>query len=151
MPRARVTQQNRPAKLYFAYGSNMHMPSMRIRCPRARLLSTAMLSDWEFFINTQGYASIRPVDDQEVHGALWTIGPREEAALNLYEDIADQLYLRVTVNVISSRETYRDVLTYVATNRRPGRPRAGYMPLVHESAEQLDLPEGYRDFLRTWD
>tara|TARA_B100000676_G_scaffold302632_1_gene351934 strand:- start:446 stop:778 length:333 start_codon:yes stop_codon:yes gene_type:complete len=110
-----------------------------------------MLSDWEFFINTQGYASIRPVDDQEVHGALWTIGPREEAALNLYEDIADQLYLRVTVNVISSRETYRDVLTYVATNRRPGRPRAGYMPLVHESAEQLDLPEGYRDFLRTWD
>ena len=129
----------------------MHMPSMRIRCPRARLLSTALLSDWEFFINTQGYASIRPVDDQEVHGALWTIGPREEAALDLYEDVADQLYLRVTVNVISSRETHRDVLTYVATNRRPGRPRAGYMPLVHESAEQLDLPEGYRDFLRTWD
>ena len=124
---------------------------MRIRCPRARLLSTALLSDWEFFINTQGYASIRPVDDQEVHGALWTIGPREEAALDLYEDVADQLYLRVTVNVISSRETHRDVLTYVATNRRPGRPRAGYMPLVHESAEQLDLPEGYRDFLRTWD
>ncbi len=129
----------------------MHIPSMRIRCPRARLLSTALLSDWEFFINTQGYASIRPVDDQEVHGALWTIGPREEAALDLYEDVADQLYLRVTVNVISSRETHRDVLTYVATNRRPGRPRAGYMPLVHESAEQLDLPEGYRDFLRTWD
>ena len=124
---------------------------MRIRCPRARLLSTALLSDWEFFINTQGYASIRPVDDQEVHGALWTIGPREEAALDLYEDVADQLYLRVTVNVISSRETHRDVLTYVATNRRPGRPRAGYMPLVPEAAEQLDLPEGYRDFLRTWD
>ena len=147
----RIRFRNRPSQYYFAYGSNMHLPSMRIRCPRARLLGTASLSDWQFFINAQGYASIWPANDEKVYGALWYIGPREEAVLDLYEDVADQLYFRFTVEVISPKVNYPDVLTYVATNQRPGRPRAGYMRLVHESAEHLSFPESYCGFLRNWD
>ena len=145
-----VSRRNRHSSHYFAYGSNMHAPSMRIRCPRARLIGAAWLADWEFFINVQGYASIRPVSGATVHGALWTIGPREESALDAYEDVAGLLYEKIMVEPAKSERRYINVLTYVATNQKPGRPRAGYMRLVHESAEHLEFPDSYREFLRTW-
>ena len=130
----------------------MHVPGMRIRCPRARLVGAASLRDWEFFINARGYASIRQVRNSTVHGALWAIGPREETALDLYEDILDRLYERISVDVIASESDSRhdDVLTYVATDRRTGQPRAGYMRIVHEAAVSLGLPKDYRAFLRTY-
>jgi len=145
-----ATRRNQRSKHYFAYGSNMHVPSMRVRCPRARLIGAASLGEWEFFINAQGYASIRRVPGAIVHGAFWTIGPREESALDIYEDVAGHLYERITVDAAMPERRYGDVLTYVATNQKPGRPRAGYMRLVHESAEDLDLPEDYRETLRKW-
>lgn len=119
--------RNRRSAYYFAYGSNMHVPSMRIRCPRARLIGVSSIEDWEFFINVQGYASIRPVSGATVHGALWTIGPREESALDVYEDVAGLLYEKITVDATMPERLCRNVLTYVATNQKPGRPRAGYM------------------------
>ena len=128
----------------------MHVPSMRVRCPRARLIGAASVSDWEFFVNAQGYASIRTVPGATVHGALWTIGPREESALDLYEDVADRLYEKITVDTMTPDRQYRDVLTYVATDQRPGRPRAGYMRLVNDAAAELELPETYRESLRKW-
>ena len=142
-------RRRRPTR-YFAYGSNMHVPGMRIRCPRARLVGAASLRDWEFFINAQGYASIRQVRNSTVHGALWAIGPREETALDLYEDVADCLYEKITVTVSADETRHNDVLTYIAANQRPGRPRAGYMRIVHEAAADLGLPKDYRAFLRTY-
>ena len=143
--------RNRHSAHYFAYGSNMHVPSMRIRCPRARLIGAASITDWEFFINVQGYASIRPVSGATLHGALWTIGPREESALDAYEDVAGLLYEKITVDAAMPERRCHNVLTYVATNQKPGQPCAGYMRLVHESAKHLDFPKNYRKFLRTWD
>ena len=128
----------------------MHVPSMRVRCPRARLAGAASIEDWEFFINAHGYASIRPVPGGIVHGALWTIGPREVSALDIYEDVAGRLYEKIAVDVTMPEHRYSDALTYVATNQEPGRPRTGYMRLVHESAEDLDLPDDYRETLRAW-
>jgi len=145
-----ATRRNQRSKHYFAYGSNMHIPSMRIRCPRARLIGTASLGDWEFFINAQGYASIRGVESAVVHGALWTVGPREESALDFYEDVSSRLYQRIRVDVAMPGCRLGNVLTYVATNQKPGRPRAGYMRLVHESVKNLDLPKDYRASLRKW-
>ena len=142
-------RQRRPAR-YFAYGSNMHVPAMRIRCPRARLVGAASLRDWEFFINAQGWASIRQARNSTVHGALWAIGPREETALDLYEDISDGLYERISIDVTASDSGHDDALTYVATDRRPSRHRAGYMRIVHEAAASLGLPKDYRAFLRTY-
>ena len=145
-----ATGRNQRSTHYFAYGSNMHVPSMRIRCPRARLVGTASIADWEFFINAHGYASIRTVPGGIVHGALWTIGPREVSALDIYEDVAGLLYEKIAVDVTMPERRYGDVLTYVATDQKPGRPRTGYMRLVHKSAEELDLPKDYREFLRAW-
>lgn len=85
-----------------------------------------------------------------MHGALWAIGPREEIALDLYEDISDRLYERISIDVMASDFRHDDVLTYVATDRRPGRPRAGYMRIVHEAAASLGLPKDYRAVLRTY-
>lgn len=128
----------------------MHVPGMRTRCPRSRLLGVASVPDWELFVNAYGYASIRPAAGAVVHGALWVISPRDEAALDVYEDIASGLYGKIRIDLVTATHAHKDVLTYVATNTHPGRPRAGYMRLVQDSARDLDLPEDYRAFLRSW-
>lgn len=34
-------------RYYIAYGSNLNVPQMRMRCPRATILGTANLTGWE--------------------------------------------------------------------------------------------------------
>ena len=146
-----ATRHNQRSRHHFSYGSNMYVPSTRVRCPRARLIGTVSLGDWEFFINAQGYASIRRVPGAIAYGELRTIRRREELALVIHEDVAGRLHEKIAVDVALPERPYVDVLAYVAANQKPGRSRAGYMRLVHESAEDLDLPEDYRETLRKWE
>ena len=34
-------------RYYIAYGSNLNVQQMRMRCPNASILGTAVLKDWE--------------------------------------------------------------------------------------------------------
>jgi gamma-glutamylcyclotransferase (GGCT)/AIG2-like uncharacterized protein YtfP len=140
----------RRSRLYFAYGSNMHEPSMRIRCPRSRMVGTGCLRGWRFIINAQGYASVVAAADGEVWGVLWLVAPRDETALDHYEDVDDGLYRKASAIAHTSRGDRRDVLVYIATDQRPGRPRQGYMPLLLSAAARAGLPARYIDALRAW-
>ena len=75
---------------YFAYGSNMHAPRMRSRCPSARVVGTAVLSGWQTVYDkpsTDGTAkrNIRPHAGAETRGVVYEIDDRERAALDAAE------------------------------------------------------------------
>ena len=40
---------------YFAYGSNMHLGQMAVRCPGSRMLGLVAKPGWRFMINQRGY------------------------------------------------------------------------------------------------
>ena len=44
--------------LYFAYGSNMNIEQMKLRCPGASLKGQGYILNWRYFINGNGYAGI---------------------------------------------------------------------------------------------
>ncbi len=147
LPRKRPNRQHRRMN-YFAYGSNMDVRQMALRCPAAVILGLASLPAHAFLINTRGVATVIPAPKQVVHGVLWEISPADEARLDRYEGVASGFYRKDIARVRATGGTEMDALIYLASDVRPGQPRSGYMEGVLEAAEQCPLPETYIAALR---
>jgi hypothetical protein len=128
--------------LHFAYGSNMSRAQMGARCPGASALGTATLRHWRFVIGAQGHGSIAPRPGALVHGVLWSVGPRELAAINAYENIDSGLYIRRSL-AVRFGASLLPALVYIL--RRPA-----YIHLVVEAARDWELPEAYVNALQRW-
>jgi hypothetical protein len=126
---------------YFAYGSNMIVAAMRERCPGARFLDVARLSNHRFRIVRSGYASLVWEQGAEAYGILWAVGPRDERALDDYEEIAAGLYRRSFLRVERIDDgKWETALVYLAVDKNPGRPRRGYIVPILDAAHAHGLP-----------
>ena len=135
--------------LYFAYGSNMDEVAMRTRCPRARVLGTAQLPRHRFVLMGNGYASVRPTPEAEVHGVLYDLANSDLAPLDDYEDVAGGLYVKAMLPVTRGDGPARDALVYLGTDATAGRAiHAGYMEGIATAAAAFALPDGYVAALR---
>jgi Gamma-glutamyl cyclotransferase, AIG2-like len=140
---------------YFAYGSNMCVRSMRVRCPCARAIGKARVDGWRYVISSEGFGSIVPAAGSVVHGVLWHVSPRGVASLNAYENIQSGLYVRRFLPVRCGTRLI-SALVYVGAGRpRTGRPaigaaRPGYQRLVVAAARQWHLPDPYVRSLERW-
>lgn len=72
-----------PRRLYFAYGANLNRQEIAERCPHARPVSALTLRDWTLVF--RGVADIEPCPGGRVHGALYSLSPRCEDALDFFE------------------------------------------------------------------
>lgn len=135
--------------LCFAYGSNMDVAAMAVRCPASKPLGLARLARHRFFIMDNGYASVIRDPARDVHGLLWDIALSDMRALDAYESVATGLYAKIAQTVILGTGATRRALVYVGGSTSPGRPRPGYMEGVLEAARQAGLPEAaLRDLAR---
>ena len=73
--------------LYFAYGANINIWDMEIRCPNARPVGAFELRDWQ--LELYSHATIQPNPGQSVHGVLWDLTPECEQALADLKDKVD--------------------------------------------------------------
>jgi len=136
--------------LYFAFASNMDVRQMAERCAGAECLGAASLADHRFRIGRRGYATVVPEPGATVHGVLWSLHPRDEAALDVYEGIRHGLYRKVTHPVRTAQGEERDALVYVAGDPASGTAVPGYMQKVVAAALHHGLPAGYVDELKSW-
>lgn len=136
--------------LYFAFASNMDVRQMAKRCAGAECLGPATLADHRFRIGLRGYATVVAEPGATVHGVLWSLHPRHEAALDVYEGIRHGLYRKVTHPVRTAQGEERDALVYVAGDPTSGKPVPGYMEQVVAAAEHHGFPAAYVDELRSW-
>jgi gamma-glutamylcyclotransferase (GGCT)/AIG2-like uncharacterized protein YtfP len=122
--------------LYFAYGSNMDLEQMAIRCPNAIALGTTRVEGYEFLINSRGVASIRPKPGASVEGVVFALTPECNAALDRYEGVRWNTY---------SRETIRDelgleYLAYLASDQTPTPGNdSPYLRRIIAAAERFNL------------
>ena len=81
---------------YIAYGSNMNLDQMRVRCPKARLIGLGHLPQYKLEFNH--YATILPSDNPQdfVPIAAWEITDECEKNLDAYEDFPDY-YIKVDI------------------------------------------------------
>src|SRR3954453_23149386 len=72
---------------YFAYGSNLSVEQMAVRCPDAINPRPATLDDHDWLINERGVATVDPFHGSQVHGVLWQVSDRDLAKLDSAEGV----------------------------------------------------------------
>ena len=85
--------------LYFAYGSNMHVPQMARRAPKAQPVGIGRLDDHRIFFTSDGYAAVRDRRGAHVWGVVWRIAARDVAVLDRYEGVDEGWYVKRVVPV----------------------------------------------------
>ena len=58
-------------RYYIAYGSNLNVRQMRMRCPHATILGTANLKDWELLFKGSRTGSYRPLKNAKTARFPW--------------------------------------------------------------------------------
>ena len=71
-------------ELYFAYGSNLNLSQMAVRCPQAGVVGKAVLEGYELAFR-RGVLTILPKEGGRVNGLLWRVNAWDELTLDRYE------------------------------------------------------------------
>ena len=140
--------------LYFAYGSNMSRRRLTAatRAPSAKPLGPASVSGHRLTFDKvsadgSGKADCERTGDltDKVHGGLFLVDTADLAALDKAEGAAGAApgYRRAEV-VVWTEDGAKKVLTYLATNKRPGLlPYPWYVNHVLVGAREFGLPPDY--------
>ena len=122
-------------RYYIAYGSNLNVPQMRVRCPRATILGTANLKGWELLFKgskTGSYLTIEKKKGGKVPVGIWQVSEQHEKALDRYEGVPVFYYKKdIKVRYRGIRTGMNRVVTafaYIMHEERPvGIPSGFYM------------------------
>lgn len=132
-------------RLYFAYGSNINLDQMAIRCPDAQVLGPVVLENHQLLFrgnfNGHGVATIKPHKGSKVYGLLWHITPACERSLDVYEGFP-RLYEKQMVTVKDKIGQEFPVMAYVMTPlcKEPAVPSNSYYNGILDGFRQNGLP-----------
>jgi len=130
-----MRNQDGERTLYFAYGSNLSLDRMALRCPAARPLWSVRVPDWR--LRFERVATIAPAPGACVLGAVYALTPACEATLDRIEGVDEGRYRRRKLTIPHPDGHAAEVLTYVKIDARRGAPTAAYMG---------HIKAGYRDW-----
>ena len=130
---------------YLAYGSNLNVRQMKLRCPTARVVGTAEIKDYELLFKgsqTGSYLTIEPKEGGIVPVAVWEVQEQDVRLLDRYEGWP-RFYYKKDMEI-----RYKGI--------RTGRHRTvtAFVYIMHEDRE-IGIPsnryistciEGYNDF-----
>ena len=125
---------------YLAYGSNLSVGQMALRCPGAMVAGMAAIYGWKMAFKL--HADISPCKGRVVPVLVWEIGPDDEKALDRYEGYP-RYYVKKDFKVMMTdldgqNPKEINAMAYVMTEGHPLRePSDSYYRI---------LEEGYRRF-----
>lgn len=125
-------------KLYVAYGSNLNLAQMAIRCPTATIYASGILKNWEIIYRgepTNSYATIRKKENSNIPVLIWDIQASDEEELDRYENFPI-LYTKETIEVESNGIKLEGMIYIMNQNEKPGKPSISYIETIHQ---------GYKD------
>lgn len=122
-------------RYYIAYGSNLNVSQMRIRCPHTVVIGTSTLKGWELLFKgslTGSYLTIEPCENSIVPVAVWEVTENDEKALDRYEGYPNFYYKKeIKIQYKSIHTGRRRTVTafaYIMHEDRPiGIPNAFYL------------------------
>jgi gamma-glutamylcyclotransferase (GGCT)/AIG2-like uncharacterized protein YtfP len=119
--------------LYFAYGMNTNLDSMRTRCPEAECLGPAELLNFE--LEFAHHCNVRYLPGSRVPGLLWAITEQDLASLDITEGYP-YYYTREGAPVEhAGKHRLAIVYTMVGTTE-PSPPGEHYWNLVQTGYEE---------------
>lgn len=148
-----------PSTLYFAYGSNMDVSTLRDRRGIAWTRATpALARGWRLHVDKpsligtgEGMATICPDAAAEVWGVLYEIATTDYEHLELTEGVKIDHYRRVEIDVLPRvwDSPVVTATTLASDEHDPAiRPSMRYMRLLIAGAAEHGLPSEWIDELR---
>jgi gamma-glutamylcyclotransferase (GGCT)/AIG2-like uncharacterized protein YtfP len=105
-------------RLYIAYGSNLNVRQMAMRCSTAKIVGTGELQNYELQFKgspTSAFATIKPSKGSTVPVLIWEIKPKDEKALDLYEGYPSHYYKQnIPVTIDNTQET---AMVYIMSHK----------------------------------
>ena len=120
-------------RYYIAYGSNLNIPQMRMRCPGARIIGTSVIEDYQLLFKgskTGSYLTIEPLAGSGVPVVIWEVTETDEKALDRYEGYPNFYYKKEMTLDIKGIRTGKV------------RRRDAFVYIMHEERE-LGIPSWY--------
>jgi hypothetical protein len=120
--------------LYIAYGSNLNLPQMAIRCPTAQVVGASEIIDYELRFRggrTNAVATVEPLKGSSVPVLLWTLKDRDLQALDRYEGYP-HLYRKEILELELKGKPVPGML-YIMDDKHPfGSPSDYYLNVIAE-------------------
>ncbi|GHU68151.1 gamma-glutamylcyclotransferase [Clostridia bacterium] len=122
-------------KYYAAYGSNLNLEQMAVRCPTARVVAAATLKGYRLLFRggkRSSVATVEPFDGGQVPILIWEITPGDETALDQYEGFPI-LYRKETIHVKMNGRDIDAMIYIMNTECRPlGMPSPYYYSVIRK-------------------
>lgn len=127
-------------RYYVAYGSNLNIEQMRMRCPWARVIGIGALEGYRLMFKgskSGAYLTIEPHEGTIVPVVAWEVTADDEAALDRYEGFPRFYYkkeMKLPIKGIrSGKVRERTVFAYIMREDRPyGRPSDHYVNVCRQ-------------------
>ena len=138
-------------RYYLAYGSNLNVFQMKMRCPSARALGTAEIADYRLLFKgskTGSYLTIEPQKDGTVPVAVWEVTPQDEERLDRYEGYPTFYYkkdMKISFTGLrTGKKRTRSCFVYIMHEERPlGTPTAHYLQVCYEGYDHFGFDPKY--------
>lgn len=136
-------------RFYLAYGSNLNVWQMLMRCPDAKAIGVTEIPGYELLFKgslTGSYLTIEKNPKGKVPAAVWATTARDEAALDRYEGCPTFYYkkeMELPVTNLETGKTKRmNVYVYIMhEERKVGIPTKAYMETCLEGYEDFGFSE----------
>lgn len=138
-------------RYYIAYGSNLNIRQMRMRCPGARIIGTSVIEDYRLLFKgsrSGSYLTIEPQEGSSVPVAAWEVTEENEKALDRYEGFPTFYYKKEMVlpikGIRSGKVRKRKVFVYIMHEDRPiGIPGNFYVRVCMEGYDAFHFDKSF--------
>ena len=136
---------------YFAYGSNLDLAQMKIRCPSSELISKGSLSGYRLTFNRYssgwggGVADVIQDQDSKVWGLVFKLSNSDLKRLDSYEGCYNDqtsLYERWKAIINTPKGQISDVWVYTVVEKQKFvQPTLEYLQIIKDAAVRWNFPK----------
>ncbi len=132
-------------RYYLAYGSNLNINQMRMRCPDSKVVSKGFINDYELLFKgslTGAYLTIEEKKGGKVPVGIWEVSKLDELSLDRYEGYPTFYYKREFEIELNGKKEVASV--YIMHEERElGIPTDYYVEVCKEGYEAYSFDKRY--------
>ena len=105
-------------RLYGAYGSNLNLKQMKLRCPNSKVYGKGIIKNYRLLFKglpSNAYATIEPENGIDVPILIWELEEDDEEALDFYEGYP-RFYEKEILEVQLETKESIEVMVYIMTD-----------------------------------
>ena len=126
--------------LYLAYGSNLNVRQMKIRCPLAKTAGKFLMPDYKLIFRS--VADITKSKGDKVPIGVWEITEQCEKALDRYEGYPN-LYRKEFISIKQNGKRVSAMFYQMNDESYEYPPQSGYYRTIEEGYDNFTLEKGY--------